>query len=130
MKKPTPFYVSLARRKFLKSIALASAGFTIPGFLAEALTLTPQVTQGPYYPLAKNIPMDDDNDLLYLNDNLTAAAGIITYVSGRVLDSSGNPIKNALVELWHADNGGNYIYSQGSTRNSAADSYFQGFGQS
>lgn len=128
-KTPQPFYIPLERRKFLKSIAIASAGFAIPGFLAEALTISPQVTQGPYYPLAKNIPLDDDNDLLYLNDNLTAATGIITYLSGTVLTASGTPIKNALVEIWHADNGGNYIFSQNSTRNSAADSKFAGFGQ-
>jgi protocatechuate 3,4-dioxygenase beta subunit len=123
------FYIPLERRRFLKAIALASAGFTLPGYLAEALTLAPSVTQGPYYPLAKNIPLDDDNDLLYLNSNTTAASGIITYLSGRILDASGNPIKDALVEIWHADNGGNYIYSASATRNSAADANFQGFGQ-
>lgn len=128
-KKTQPFYIPLNRRRFLKSIAIASAGFTIPGYLAEALTLTPRVTQGPYYPLAKNIPLDDDNDLIHNSSSTLAATGIITYLSGRVLDTSGNPVKNALVELWHADNGGNYIYSANSTRNSAADPKFQGFGQ-
>src|SRR5215475_1339189 len=123
------FYIPLDRRRFFKSIAAASAGFTLPGFLAEALTLTPQVTQGPYYPLAKNIPLDKDNDLVQLNDSTTAAAGIVTYVSGRVLDSNGNPIRGALVELWHADNGGNYIYSTTASRNPAADTNFAGFGQ-
>src|SRR5262245_8135844 len=123
------FYIPLNRRRFLKSIALASAGFTLPGFLAEALTLSPTVTQGPYYPLAQNIPLDKDNDLVQLNDNTSLASGIITYVSGRVLDSSGNPVRGALVELWHADNGGNYIYSASSSKDPAADVNFQGFGQ-
>ena len=127
--EPKPFHIPLARRRFLKALALASAGFTLPGYLAEALTLSPEVTQGPYYPEARNIPLDDDNDLIYLNDNTTAATGIITYLSGRVLDSSGSPIKNALVELWHADHGGNYIYSEDSARNPEADANFQGFGQ-
>src|SRR2546429_784760 len=123
------FYVPLGRRHFLKSIAIASAGFTLPGYLAEAVAVSPMVTQGPYYPLANNIPLDKDNDLLYLNDNLTHASGIITYVTGRVLDASGNPVRGALVELWHADNGGNYIYSGSAARNPAADANFQGFGQ-
>src|SRR5437667_9076051 len=96
------FYIPIDRRRFFKSMALASAGFTLPGYLAEALTISPSVTQGPYYPLATNIPLDKDNDLVQLNDNLTAVAGIVTNVSGRVLDSSGNPIRGALVELWHA----------------------------
>jgi protocatechuate 3,4-dioxygenase beta subunit len=123
------FHIPIDRRRFFKSMALASVAFTLPGYLAEALTLTPQVTQGPYYPLAKNIPLDKDNDLVYLNDNTTAATGIVSYVSGRVLDSSGNPIRGALVELWHADNGGNYTYSASSTRNASADPKFAGFGQ-
>ena len=126
---PKPFHIPLERRRFLKALALASAGFTIPGYLAEALTLSPEVTQGPYYPLAKNIPLDDDNDLIYRNDNTVAATGVITYLSGRVLDSGGNPIRDALVEIWHADHAGNYIYSQSATRNSLADANFQGFGQ-
>src|SRR5436305_9555806 len=94
--RPGAFYIPIDRRRFLKSMALASAGFTLPGYLAEALTLSPQVTQGPYYPLANNIPLDKDNDLVQLNDSLTAAAGIITYVSGRVLDSNWNPTRGAL----------------------------------
>jgi len=101
----------------------------LPGYLAEALTTSPSVTQGPYYPLAANIPLDKDNDLVQLNDSLTAAAGIVTYVSGRVLDSSGNPIRGALIELWHADNGGNYTYSASANRNPSADPGFAGFGQ-
>src|SRR5947199_6680748 len=96
---PMVFHIPIDRRRFFKSMALASAGFTLPGYLAEALTLSPQVTQGPYYPLADDIPLDDDNDLVQLNDNTTIAGGIVTYLTGRVLDSSGNPIKNALVEL-------------------------------
>ena len=127
--EPKPFHIPLARRRFLKALALASAGFALPGYLAEALTLSPELTQGPFYPLARNIPLDDDNDLIYLNDHTSAATGIITYLSGRVLDSSGSPIKNALVELWHADHGGNYIYADDAARNPAADADFQGFGQ-
>src|SRR5256712_1145385 len=127
--KTAAFHVPIDRRRFFKSMALASAGFTLPGYLAEALTISPSVTQGPYYPLATNIPLDKDNDLVQLNDNLTAAAGIVTNVSRRVLDSSGNPIRGALVELWHADREGDYLYSASAARNSACDPNFAGFGQ-
>src|SRR6266404_7302960 len=96
-KEKEVFYIPLQRRRFLKALAAVSAGFTLPGYLAEALTYTPEVTQGPYYPLANNIPLDKDNDLLYLNNNLTAATGLITYVTGRVLDASGNPVKGEVV---------------------------------
>jgi protocatechuate 3,4-dioxygenase beta subunit len=135
--KPQAFYLALDRRRFLKSLAVASAGFTLPGYLAEALTYAPEVTQGPYYPLASNVPLDKDNDLVQLNDNLSAATGLVTYVTGRVLDASGNPVKGALVELWHCDSPAvntsgsqcNYLYSASSSRNAAMDSNFQGFGQ-
>ena len=127
--EPQPFYIPVDRRRFFKSMALASAGFTLSGYLAEALTLTPPQTQGPYYPLADDLPLDKDNNLVELNDNLTVASGIVTYVSGRVLDSSGNPIRGALVELWHADANGVYTYYNGAGRNPAADANFAGFGQ-
>src|SRR5437868_13771941 len=127
--KPQAFYIPVGRRRFFKSMALVSAGFTLPGYLAEALTYTPEVTQGPYYPLANNIPLDKDNDLVYLNDSLTAATGLVGYITGRVLDASGNPVNGALVELWHADNGGNYTYSASGARHPAADAKFAGFGQ-
>lgn len=128
-KTPAPFYIPLARRRFFRSLALASAGFTLPGFLAEALTVTPSVTEGPYYPLAKNIPLDKDNDLVQLNDNLTAAAGIISHISGTILNSNGAPVRGALVELWHADREGDYLQSTTAPRNPACDANFAGFGQ-
>jgi protocatechuate 3,4-dioxygenase, beta subunit len=126
---PHIFYIPIDRRRFFKSMALVSAGFTLPGYLAEALTLTPQQTQGPYYPLLDDLPLGRDNDLLYLNDRLIPATGTITHVTGRVVDSNGNPIRNALVELWHADNAGAYTYSTGTGPNPAADPNFAGFGQ-
>src|SRR5204862_251259 len=128
-RKTDVYYIPLGRRRFLKSLAIASAGFTLPGYLAEALTYTPEVTQGPYYPLSNNIPLDKDNDLLYLNDSTTAAGGVVTYVTGRVLDANGNPVRGALVELWHADREGDYLYSASATRNPACDANFAGFGQ-
>lgn len=123
------FHIPVDRRKFFHSMAAASAGFTLSGYLAEALTLSPTVTQGPYYPLADDIPLDKDNDLVQLNDHLTLAGGIVTYVTGRVLDANGAPVKNALVELWHADREGDYLYSSGAGRNPACDANFAGFGQ-
>ena len=47
------FHIRVDRRRFFKSMAAASGGFTMTGYLAEALTLSPIVTQGPYYPLAR-----------------------------------------------------------------------------
>ena len=126
---PTPFHIPIDRRRFFRSMAIASAGFTLPGYLAEALTISPTVTQGPYYPLARNIPLDKDNDLVQLADRLTAATGTISHVTGRVLTQDGTPVRGALVELWHADAQGEYLYSATATRNARMDASFAGFGQ-
>src|SRR6058998_2215530 len=126
--QPTTFHIPVDRRRFFKSMAIASAGFTLPGYLAEALTVAPQVTQGPYYPTVNTMPLDKDNDLIYLNNNLTRAIGKITYLTGRILTSDGTPIKGALVEIWHADNGGIYVYQKNTATNPAYNSNFQGFG--
>jgi len=128
-KGPRVFYVPIHRRRFFKSMAAATGGFTLAGSFAEALTSSPIVTQGPFYPLADDIPLDKDNDLVRVNDSLTPATGIVTWVTGRVLDSSGNPIRNALVELWHADREGDYSYSAGAGPNAACDANFAGIGQ-
>lgn len=124
--QPRVFHIPVNRRRFLQSMAIATAGFTARGALAEALTLTPQVTEGPYYP--DRLPLDQDNDLLIIGDSLTRAVGQITHVRGRVLDHKGDPIRNALVELWQADTKGTYIHSRGAN-GGTRDANFQGYGK-
>jgi len=96
---------------------------------ADELTRTPRQTEGPFYP--DHLPLDTDNDLVIVNDSLTSAVGAVTYLSGRVLDSKGDPIRNAVVEIWQVDNKGSYFHSKGanSENGGARDSNFQGFGR-
>ena len=116
-----------SRRRFLRHVALGSAAlWTIPGLYAEALQLTPAQTEGPFYP--KPLPLDTDNDLLVVNDGLTPAAGVVTYMSGRILDGRGDPVRNALVEIWQCDDHGVYLHP-GSDNGSNRDKGFQGFGR-
>lgn len=112
------------RRTFLRSMAAGSALYTVPGLFAEQLVLTPEQTIGPYYP--DKMPLDKDNDLLIINDAITPAVGTIAWVSGRVLDQNGNPVRGALVEIWQADNNGAYIHTQSPSTN--RDKGFQGYG--
>jgi len=44
--------------------------------------------------------------LLVINSNITPAVGTILYLSGTVLDSGGSPVRDAHIEIWHADNTG------------------------
>ncbi|MEO7653065.1 MAG: IPT/TIG domain-containing protein, partial [Bryobacteraceae bacterium] len=69
-----------------------------------------------------------DNDLLVINDAITPGVGAISWVSGRVLDRSGSPLRGALVEIWQADNDGSYIHSNG-VNGGRRDSNFQGYGR-
>src|SRR5215471_1691633 len=114
------------RRSFLARLGMASALFTAPGVFAQELVQTPAQTEGPYYP--DKLPLDTDNDLLVINNNITPAVGEITYLSGRVLDSTGSPVRGAVIEIWQTDGNGVYIHSQsGNAVN--RDLNFQGFGR-
>ena len=118
-----------SRRRFLQQMAFASgAALLAPGAFAEHLTLTPKQTEGPFYP--DRLPLDTDNDLIVVNDALTPAVGEITHLTGRLLDAKGEPIKNAVVEIWQCDANGVYLHS-GSGNGGAAkrDGNFQGFGR-
>ncbi len=121
----------LPRREFIRhtsTVAAVMAGgllFTRPGLFADEL-LTPKMTEGPFYP--DRLPLDTDNDLLILNDSLTPAVGQITHLTGRILDQKGNPVRNAVVEIWQVDGNGVYLHSQGGDRNQQ-DKNFQGFGR-
>src|SRR5262245_66242416 len=95
------------RRRCLSVGAIGAAGaagigvlFT-PGVFAQNLVQTPRQTEGPFYP--NKMPLDTDNDLLIINDAITPAVGAVTYLSGRSLDSRGEPIRSALVEIWRCD---------------------------
>ena len=113
------------RELFKKSLSL-SPFFCTPGLMAEALTLTPRQTEGPFYP--DKMPLDTDNDLLIINDSITPAVGLVAYLQGKVTDVKGNPQRNALIEIWQVDNNGVYLHSRGGSRKKL-DSNFQGYGR-
>jgi len=115
-----------SRRMFLGGLTLSAASLWTPGVFAQELTRTPDQTEGPFYP--DKLPLDTDNDLLIINDSLTPAVGEITYVSGRILDRLGKPIKNAAVEIWQCDQNGAYLHS-GTSNADKKDRNFQGFGR-
>jgi protocatechuate 3,4-dioxygenase beta subunit len=116
------------RRLFLSTLGLGTAFFTTRGLFAEELTRvrTPPQTEGPFYP--NKLPLDTDNDLLIVNDNITPAVGEVTHLSGRILDAKGEPVRNALVEIWQVDGKGIYIHTDCPNRKEH-DENFQGFGR-
>jgi len=118
--------VHLPRRRFVQHAAFTAAALSTPGLFAEELMRTPAQTEGPFYP--DKLPLDTDNDLLIINDNITSAVGEVTHLSGRVLSTAGEPVRNAVVEIWQVDNNGVYIHSDDAARG-GRDKNFQGFGR-
>ncbi len=114
------------RRRFLRTLAAGAAFWTVPGAFAEALVRTPAQTAGPFYP--DRLPLDTDNDLLVINDALTPAVGEVTFLSGRIRDARGDPIRDAVVEIWQCDQHGAYLHT-GTTNAEKRDRNFQGFGR-
>lgn len=102
------------------------ATLAAPRALGKALQPTPRQTAGPFYP--DRLPLDTDNDLVRVDGAQAQAAGDLTWVSGRVLDVSGRPIRNALVEIWQVDRNGVYLHTQSAGRE-RRDSSFQGYGR-
>jgi len=126
MNENTPFF---SRRHFLSSLTITAAGaaaLLTPGVFAQELVQTPRQTEGPFYP--NKLPLDTDNDLLVINDSITAGVGAVTYLSGRILNLRGEPIKGALVEIWQVDNNGAYLHT-GTVNADKRDTNFQGFGR-
>src|SRR6266436_404882 len=117
-----------SRRMFLGAFALGAAAFTTRGLFAEELTRikTPRQTEGPFYP--DRLPLDTDNDLLIINDAITPAVGDVTHLSGRLLDAKGDPLRNAVIEIWQCDRDGTYL-KQYTRDGDKFDTNFQGYGR-
>ena len=94
--------------------ALLAAGLGLEHFLdlrqdaidaaARRETGTPRTIEGPLYvanaPLAdSHARMDDGTD-----------AGEVMWLHGQVKDNQGQPIANAIVDIWHANTLGNYSF--------------------
>ncbi len=119
-----------SRRRFLAQVGLGAAAVGAmdlfkPGVFAEELVRTPAQTEGPFYP--DKLPLDTDNDLLIINNSITPAVGEITHLSGAIVDAKGEPVRNALIEIWQVDNTASYIHTRGAKPNH--DTNFQGFGR-
>jgi protocatechuate 3,4-dioxygenase, beta subunit len=125
--KPSPFYIPQSRRQLLQSFLLSSGGLLVPAVYAEALTLTPRQTEGPYYP--DHLPLDQDNDLVRIQGERANALGTVAEFGGRLLNADGRAVAGAVVEVWQADNHGCYIHSRGTQRGKERDPLFQGFGK-
>jgi protocatechuate 3,4-dioxygenase, beta subunit len=113
--------------KLLMALPAISAWLApqLAGAQAAKLQPTPQDVEGPYYP--KTWAGDVDNDLTTFNGR-TYAAGVAMALSGRVRADTGEPLKNAMVEIWQIDDAGEYRHPDFGGEGPARRG-FQGYGR-
>jgi protocatechuate 3,4-dioxygenase, beta subunit len=113
------------RRAFVLGAAASVTILAVPGRTpaATALTPTPRQTSGPFYPTS--LPLDADADLVSVAGRAERAAGVVTFVSGRVLAADGRPMRGVRIEIWQCDAFGRYHHPRAGGE---ADPNFQGYG--
>jgi protocatechuate 3,4-dioxygenase, beta subunit len=119
------------RRRMLGASVASLVGLALPGafrtLAAAALPPTPAQTPGPFYPLS--YPADSDNDLVHVSGHPEPAKGVVTRISGRILDRDGHPVTGARVEIWQCDANGRYHHVRDDRADRPRDDNFQGYGK-
>ena len=117
----------ISRRRVL-GMAGAVGGLAMFGSassaLAQALRRTPDQILGPFYPVVK--PLHQGADLTTIPGKPGRAAGQAIHVMGRVINSHGQPVQGARVEIWQANTHGRYTHPS-DTNPAPLDPNFEGF---
>ena len=114
-----------SRRRVLQGVGGAAAAWAAGrSDAADALKFTPIQTIGPFYPVQK--PQDVDADLTRRAGTTGTARGETIVVQGRVLDTQGQPVAGAVLELWQANAAGRYRHP-GDTTTAELDPHFDGY---
>lgn len=119
---PTP-----ASRLTRRHLLLGAAGLAGASQALGEDTLRHETAEdalGPFYPLS--LPKDQDFDLSRIAGHKARALGQLLYVSGRVVNPRGEPIANAVLEIWQANAAGRYTHP-GDTSAAPLDPDFQGY---
>ena len=116
----------IPRRGFIGLVAIGLTACATGSVRTADLITTPAQTEGPFYP--DKLPLDQDNDLVLVKGRMDPAKGIVTHLTGRVLDAQGKPVQGAVIEIWQCDINGIYLHTHGGDR-AKIDSAFQGYGR-
>lgn len=100
----------LSRRSFLVTGTILGAGSSIGACASAESIPTPAQTEGPFYPVAEQD--DKDTDLTMVKGRSDRASGEVVLVEGRILDTDGNPLANAVVDVWQANAAGRYAHER------------------
>ncbi len=125
------------RRNVLRTLGVA-ATLAFPGWVMgksslwvpEDLPVTPQQTEGPFYP-RKSIEQQlvNDTDLSRKLAGHEFAKGQQAVVEGVIRDRKGAPLKGSLVEIWQACATGRYNHSRDDDNSGLLDNNFQFWGR-
>lgn len=111
------------RRNFIKN-TLIGGSVVLTSQLSSAATTTPAEIKGPFYPLTPQ--KDKDFDLTQINGHDQVALGKVVNIIGRVVDTKGQPIENATVDIWQANAAGRYNHPHDNNP-APVDPNFQGW---
>jgi protocatechuate 3,4-dioxygenase beta subunit len=94
-------------------------------FAGKFLVRTPADYEGPFYPVTKQL--DIDNDLTKIKGQAGIAKGDILNLSGIVVNTRGEPLADITIEIWQTDPQGRYKHPGDSTPGER-DPHFQYWG--
>lgn len=118
---------AIHRRQLLQSLGLAATALVTPSLFARSQHRTTAAEiMGPFYPLMR--PMDEDADLTHIAGQPGRAQGRMFDLHGRIIDTAGNPVAGATIEMWQANTHGRYAHKSDPNSEAPLDPAFQGFG--
>ncbi len=114
----------MKRREFFRKSVAGATAVGVTGASAAELTKTPSEIEGPFYPVVAQ--KDKDFDLTKVEGMEGVAKGKAVFISGEVVDTFGNPVGEATVDLWQANAAGRYRHPHDSNP-APLDPNFQGW---
>jgi protocatechuate 3,4-dioxygenase beta subunit len=112
--------LAVGRRAFVAVALLAPTTVAAQNILLRG---TPQLTLGPFFPVARGA--EEDADLTRVAGQ-PRARGALIEVAGRILDERGNPVPGARIDVWQTNGLGAYHHAADDS-GIARDPGFQGF---
>jgi protocatechuate 3,4-dioxygenase, beta subunit len=113
----------ITRRKFISLTGAAIAtGMTPIIAIGQDLQPTAKQVEGPFFP--KHQQIDKDADMTSVASMSGKASGEALILKGRVLDTNGDVLANALIDIWQAESKGRYLHED-APETSPLDQSFQ-----
>ncbi len=120
----------IGRRSLIAGASSVLGSLAFPRHIARAaspLITTPGQMEGPFYPV--DWLGDTDNDLVIVTGEAARSLGQVVHLDGHVRDIAGNPVGDAMIEIWQCDARGVYRHPGDNRGERQPDPGFQGRGR-